>query len=104
MRRAAVASIIGPLLIGSAYAHDAPAGWSYDKQCCSGMDCRAVNQSAGPQVRETPRGYRISTTGEVIPYHDSRIKDSPDGEFHWCSHGGRDTAPTICLYAPVKGY
>lgn len=102
MRR--LAAILAILSFGAAaHAHDAPAGWSYDKQCCSGMDCRVVNHG-GVSVRETPRGYRISTTGEVIPYNDSRIKDSPDGEFHWCSHGGRDTGPTICLYAPLKAY
>lgn len=90
------------LFAGMAHAHDAPSGWSYDKRCCSGVDCRVVNHG-GVSVHETPRGYRISTTGEVIPYSDSRIKDSPDGEFHWCSHGGGDRTKTICLYAPPKG-
>lgn len=92
-------------MAGIAHAHDAPAGWSYDKRCCSGVDCRMVNvRASGVRIDETPGGYRISTTGELVGYRDPRVKDSPDGEFHWCSAGGRDTSKTICLYVPLKGY
>ena len=41
-------------------------------------------------VAEIPEGYRISSTGEVVGYGDARLKDSPDGEFHWCSVAGAD--------------
>jgi hypothetical protein len=89
---------------GAAHAHDAPVGWTYDSSCCSGIDCRVVNHHGGVRISETPQGYRISTTGEVLNYRDSRIKVSPDGDYHWCSAGGRDTGRTICLYAPPKGF
>lgn len=83
-----------------AYAHDAPKGWRYDLSCCSNMDCRPVPASA---VHERPEGYVIAATGEVIPYSDKRIKQSPDGDLHWCSVGGKPDSRTICLYVPPKG-
>lgn len=84
-----------------------PEGWNYSIACCSGTDCRAVNSPrSGSRVTiaETPQGYRISTTGETIAYNDRRIKESPDGEFHWCSVGGSDDSRTLCLYAPPRSY
>jgi hypothetical protein len=58
-------------------------------------------------VEATPTGYRIRQTGEVIPY--SRVRPSPDGQFHRCSVGGRPDGATIgqmfpegaCLWAPA---
>ena len=91
------------LLISVASAHQAPTGWAYPWTCCSNNDCRVVNESDSTvKVAETPEGYRISTTGEVIPYNDKRVKDSPDGLFHWCSRQGKDDTPTICLYVPPR--
>lgn len=85
--------------------HDAPTGWSYPTSCCSGYDCRQVN-GAGSAVRieERPEGYVVSTTGEIIPMLDRKVKPSPDGEFHWCSKGGRDDSATICLFVPPRGF
>lgn len=81
-----------------------PQGWKYPFSCCSGYDCREV--SSGPQgtVRERPEGYVIAKTGEVIAYSDGRLKDSPDGEFHWCSVAGADNGKTICLFVPPRSY
>lgn len=100
--------IIIMALTGETSAHDAtptaakPLGWSYPFSCCSGVDCRPVKQS---DIKETPEGYVIAATGEVIPYKDRvRIKDSPDGEFHWCSVAGADDSRTICLFVPPKGF
>lgn len=91
----------------AASAHEAvatkkmPLGWSYPFSCCSGVDCRQVPQSA---IGVTPEGYVIKATGEVIPYGSKKIKDSPDGELHWCSVGGRDDGKTICLFVPPPSY
>lgn len=85
------------LSIVCAAAHDAPQGWAYPTECCSGTDCRMVSAS---WIAETPGGYVIATTGEVIPYGDARIRSSPDGLYHWCSHYGRDDTQTICLFVP----
>ena len=88
-------------LHGQVSAHDAPTGWKYPWACCSNMDCQQVQSSA---VLEKPQGYVIQSTGEVVGYRDKRIKDSPDGEYHWCAHqAGLDAGHTICLFVPSKG-
>jgi hypothetical protein len=90
-----------------AQAHDAlptaaqPRGWSYPFACCSGYDCREVADKA---IGEQSEGYVIVTTGEMIPYSDSRIRNSPDGEFHWCSVAGANDGHTICLFVPPRGF
>ena len=90
-----------------AAAHDAiptaakPQGWSYPFSCCSGYDCREVSSK---QISEKPEGYVIKGTGEIVAYSDGRLKDSPDGEFHWCSVAGADDSRTICLFVPPRSY
>jgi hypothetical protein len=94
-------------LSGQAWPHDAlptaaqPHGWRYPFSCCSGYDCREVPDSA---VAETPDGYVIRRTGEVIPYSDVRVKDSPDGRLHWCSVAGEEDSRTICLFRAPRGF
>lgn len=90
-----------------AAAHDAkptaakPNGWSYPFSCCSGYDCREVPQTS---ISERPEGYVIKGTGEVVAYSDGRLKDSPDGEYHWCSVAGANDGRTICLFVPPRSY
>lgn len=86
---------------GEASAHEAPKGWSYPFSCCSGYDCREVNASA---IGEKPAGYLIKGTGELLSYADTRIKDSPDGAWHWCSVAGKNDGKTICLFVPPKAF
>jgi hypothetical protein len=94
-------------LAAPAAAHDAiptaakPQGWSYPFSCCSGYDCREVSSK---QVSEKPEGYVIKGTGEIVAYSDARLKDSPDGEYHWCSVAGADDSRTICLFVPPRSY
>lgn len=89
-------------LIGSyASAHNAPTGWAYPAACCSGVDCREVKSSS---IKELPQGYEIMQTGELVKFHDTRLKSSPDGEYHWCSAGGTDQGRTICLFVPPSSY
>lgn len=96
------------LAVALAQAHEAtdvngqPLGWSYGWECCSGMDCSV---SGDRDISETPEGYRIEITGEIIPYGDKRIKRSRDEFFHRCTPGGVATAPrSICLYVPDRGF
>lgn len=96
------------MLAPAAFAHDAkptaakPQGWSYPFACCANYDCRATHTG---EVLEKPEGYVIAGTGEVVPMTDKRIKDSPDGEFHWCAHqAGLDAGKTICLFVPPRSF
>lgn len=114
-------AIVGGLVVVSvgcfawaAWGHEAlptaakPNGWSYPWACCSGMDCREVGNSETPHAKlrifERPEGYVISSTGEVVGYTDTRVKDSPDGEFHLCTVGGADNSRVICLFRPPRGF
>lgn len=107
------------LVSSPAFPHDAiptaakPLGWSYPYSCCSDYDCRRVGDNAplpeaakgdGVFVTETVEGYVINTTKEVIPHSDGRIKESPDGYFHWCSSGGAVTGRTLCLFVPPRAF
>ncbi|QPC93303.1 hypothetical protein [Mesorhizobium sp. INR15] len=95
------------VLATPACAHDAkptaamPQGWTYPFSCCSGYDCREVSQTS---ISERPDGYVIKGTGEVVAYSDKRIKNSPDGEYHWCSVAGSNDGKTICLFVPPSSY
>ncbi|MFH1796286.1 MAG: hypothetical protein ABIF45_17490 [Pseudomonadota bacterium] len=92
----------GALGTREAGAHEAPAGWSYPLSCCSNFDCREVPAGA---VKERPQGFVIPGTGEVLPMTDKRIRNSPDGKFHWCAHqSGVDAGKTICLFVPPRGF
>lgn len=84
-----------------AAAHDAPSGWTYPLACCSDFDCREV---ADADVVEGPQGYVIKVTGEVIPMTSRKVRNSPDGQFHWCSVAGKSDGRTICLFVPPRAY
>lgn len=101
------------------YAHEAmptaaqPLGWKYPSSCCSGYDCRRVGDAApipqseggdGVFITETTNGFVVNTTHELIAHGDKRIKDSPDGMYHWCSTSGSVTGRTICLYVPPRAF
>ncbi|NGO50464.1 hypothetical protein G6N73_04590 [Mesorhizobium camelthorni] len=101
------AGLILAALTVSAHAHDAmptaaqPQGWSYPFSCCSGYDCRTV---PADWVKESPEGFRIVITGEVVAYSDARLKHSPDGDTHWCSVAGANDGRTICLFVPPRSF
>lgn len=97
----AAAMTASSLPILPASSHDAESGWSYPLQCCSGYDCREVEDSA---ILEGPQGYVIKITGEVIPMMSRKVKPSPDGVYHWCSVAGRDDGDTICLFVPPRAF
>jgi hypothetical protein len=96
------AGALAVMLHAEAAAHQAAAGWSYGVECCSLLDCFQAPPGA---IAETPLGYRVESTGELIPYADSRIKRSRDEFFHRCSPGGDNGAKrSICLYVPDRGF
>jgi len=96
------------LAMCSARAHDAiptaaqPNGWTYPYSCCSGIDCREAKPA---EITERPEGFVVGSTGEVVPYGDKRVRNSPDGRFHWCAHqSGVEAGQTICLFVPPRGF
>lgn len=93
----------GALFVGAldAPAHDAASGWTYPLACCSDFDCREI---PADWVEERPEGYRIVITGEVIPMTSRKIRNSPDGVFHWCSVQGKNDGKTICLFVPPRAF
>jgi hypothetical protein len=96
------ATLSATLFAAPARAHDAPTGWKYPWACCSNMDCQEMGDKA---ISERPEGYVVNRTGEVVAYADKRVKDSPDGLYHWCAHqAGIDAGQTICLFVPPKGF
>lgn len=93
--------------------HDAPSGWSYDPACCNTYDCRPADGPTGGrhhkmQIVETPKGYRVIYPGATPPFDvefgSKKIRPSRDGEYHVCTHGGRDDGGVICIYVPNKGF
>jgi hypothetical protein len=69
------------------------------------MDCRMVGSAEIREPTTIHPSYEIRSTGELIAQGDKRIKDSPDGDFHWCAHqAGLDAGHTICLFVPPKGF
>lgn len=96
-----IALMLGMAFSIKARAHEAPTGWKYPWSCCSNLDCKEVSKN---EIGERPEGYIIESTGEVVAYGDKRLKDSPDGAYHWCAHqAGIDAGHTICLFVPPKG-
>src|SRR5262245_3084797 len=92
-------------LSGSAAARQAPIGWSYLWACCSKMDCRDIGAEAISEASDADPAYVVRLTGERIAPGDRRIRQSPDGAFHWCRHqAGFDAGHTICLCVPPRGF
>lgn len=104
----AIAGAFFVLLLGIAMAHEARTvagqtlGWKYSYACCSDKDCKPV---AAGEIRETPEGYLLIKTGELVGYQDPRVKESPDGTFHVCQVAGDFEAGRIlCIYAPPRSF
>lgn len=108
--RTAAAALL--LFVAPALAHEAPSGFEYDPECCSGADCQPVPDEA---VREVQGGFElILQPGEhkmlrqghpptriFIAHGDPRIRPSGDGQKHACiSYGGKYA---FCLYLPPGG-
>lgn len=73
----------------------------YELDCCSDKDCAPYPTE---HVTVEPGGYRLHT-GELIGYHDPRIRQSPDGHFHLCaiSLSPGENPLVRCFYIPPIG-
>lgn len=90
------------LLAGPALAHS----W-YDYACCSERDCRLENiTTAGitieHEVNRRIGGWFVTSTNELIPFDDKRIKISLDTGTHLClmPSGVKGIFKVRCLYLP----
>lgn len=104
--RAILAALLA-LAAAAALAHQAPSGWSYDRECCSEADCAPVPDFA---VREATGGYvvrllpgdhpMVATPLAAFLAHGSpMLRASGDGRKHVCASGGR----VLCVYLPPGG-
>lgn len=108
-------SLLGPLAAGlvlaaafPAWGHQAPSGWTYSMECCSGMDCApappgSVTERDGGWLIVIPPGVHDMAPGGWtghMPYRDKRIRQSADEYFHVCISG---TGALLCLYLPGTG-
>ena len=82
-----------------------PHEW-YPNDCCSGQDC--FPQPGG--VTATQGGWRIESSGEVVPYDDLRIRpfpeDAPPADRsipHVCYLMGDTGNRALCVYVPEVG-
>lgn len=67
----------------------------FPKECCNLRDCYEI---AADEVQQTPRGYKVKNTGQLI--QNSEIRQSPDGKYYRCSRLGDRRYWTFCLFVP----
>ena len=75
----------------------------YPRACCSGRDCW---QSDAANVTATAGGWRIETSGEIVPCDDARVHQTPPeggNDFHVCHLGGDPKLRVLCLFVPEFG-
>lgn len=102
-RLVATAAIGGLLVLGARIATSpAPAHSFYPVVCCSDKDCRPLEPH---EVRETPDGWIIVATGELVRTEAAR-RDAPDGRMHVCQRPSGKViyvGSRACLWAPEAG-
>lgn len=86
------------ILATPARGHEAPSGWPYPSECCSGHDCYPIS---GDEIEATPVGWLIKATNELIEYNDPKVKPSGDAQYRRCSAQGKRDGRTICLFIPA---
>ena len=62
--------------------------------CCGERDCAELPDG---EVVATAAGYRLKSSGQVIPYYQAQ--PSPDGRYWKCVWGGQ----IKCFFAPPPG-
>ncbi|HEV7257796.1 MAG TPA: hypothetical protein VGN82_08440 [Bosea sp. (in: a-proteobacteria)] len=90
--------------------HEAPSGWDYPFECCSGADCAQLDPKA---VKANASGFIVTVVPGQHPiwsrdrrhplvleiaYRKARL--SPDGKWHLCIN---DAGDLLCFFAPAGG-
>ena len=107
LRLLLLAALLAAALVqaGRTWGHQAPSGWTYPEECCSGHnDCAEIPASAVRGLADGwhvdlpagihPRGFPVR---QVFPYRDEKLRRSGDGQFHLCV---RPNGQVLCLYVP----
>ena len=90
------------LIVGVLAAPVLAHSW-YPRSCCSDKDCW---KSAPDNVTATQGGWRIESSGEIVPYDDPRVHPTPPeggGTFHTCHLAGDPNLRILCLFVPEFG-
>lgn len=70
----------------------------YPRECCQQIDCAPLNRK---DILSAQGGWYIRPSRETIPYFDSRVRSSPDGQFHRCiEEFWEPSSRTRCLFVP----
>lgn len=86
----AVLTVTPPAADDAKPAAAQPNGWTYPFSSCRVFGCLEIRERV---VVEDPIGYPIKVIGELITSRDTRIKNSPDRQFHQSAVSG-PVAPT----------
>ena len=89
-----IRAIVFCLMCTTALAHEAPSGWLYPVECCSGYDCAAINEK---RVSAAVGGYLIDGVHFVA---QQDVRQSKDGEYHACFPKPETLR---CFFAPPQG-
>jgi hypothetical protein len=77
--------------------HEAPSGWQYPSDCCSGRDCREVPCE---QITRLNTVYRYRTSASIyLDFPENKHRYSGDGRCHVCILGSQ-RSPT-CIFTPI---
>ena len=90
--------IIFGAIVGKAYGHH-----FYSVACCDDGDCFPLKPG---EVRFVKEGYLVMPqnflkTPVLVPHGSSKIKASPDGNFHSCTPP-KSPNWVVCLYVPFS--
>ena len=97
-----LAALVAAMLIAKSRAHDAPSGWTYPNECCSGHDCRPAPKGS---IVEKPDGWRMTSSGVTVPYDSPKVRVSPDGADHECCAAANfDNCRPLCLFIAPRGF
>jgi hypothetical protein len=80
----AVIVVVFIALLRGLGAHEAPSGWSYPIECCSGHDCFAIKTD---ELLEQKDGSWLYTARN-LKFPKASIRPSQDRHFHVCIFNG----------------
>lgn len=75
-----LAMVFGLIAANRAQAHDSPAGWAYDSECCHNRDCKPAE---GTRMSVTGLEMKVGGTWVSVPPEAMR-KQSKDAQNHIC--------------------